>query len=714
MNSHVQKINKNLMMGWLVIVAVLFVAYCGEVLKGERTIRYLIAFMLATALPAFGCLYMYRKEPDKATLRYYIVVGYFVMYLFSILTGSTSMVFSYILPLLSLLVLYHQPKLIVITGIASLIVNGISIAVKIYNGQMTLTASKDAEIQIALLVLCFGGSFLATRLYDEITEQNKAYLKMLDEKNKQIQKMTLQTIATIANTIDAKDEYTKGHSRRVAEYSAAIARELGFSESEIQDIHSIALLHDIGKIGVPDSVLNKPGRLTQEEYHLMKQHTVIGGEILKDIGTIPGIDIGAKYHHEKYDGTGYPEGITGEDIPFVARIIAVADAYDAMTSSRVYRKRLGEEKVIKEIADGIGTQFDPRAAEALLSLHKEGRLKNISPDVEEEEELNDVARILSRVIGKSGEQTAEKMLLDELTGVYNESFGEKLIKEALDHGNGCLMMFNIDHFRWINDTAGFAKGDVCLKVTSQCIKMLSTEVIVTRLDEDEFAAFFPGVVEKAEAVDLAEQFLQLIQDKITEMPELGDLSVSVGVSICDKDKEDFSEMFEKVEKALYFAKQKGGATYHFHEKEITTAERNLSRVDLEQLINYIKNKAHYEGCFQLTYPEFGKIYEFIKKVADRNNQQVQLLMFTVAANPGEKVSLEEREQVMSFLEHAIIASVRGVDVTTRYSSTQRIVMLMNLDQEQIEIVTDRIMKEFYKMYDQRRISVYYDVADLSE
>ena len=239
------------------------------------------------------------------------------------------MVFSYILPMLSLLVLYHQPRLILCTGIASLAVNLISIIHKFYTGAMNLSNSKDAEIQIALLLLCFGGSYAATRLYDQITDENVAYMRMLNEKNSEIQKMALQSITTIANTIDAKDGYTQGHSKRVSEYSAALAEELGMSDEEVQNIRSVALLHDIGKIGVPDSVLNKPGKLTREEYHLMKQHPVMGGEILKDISMIQGVDIGAKYHHERYDGKGYPEGLKGEEIPFIARIIAVADAYDA-------------------------------------------------------------------------------------------------------------------------------------------------------------------------------------------------------------------------------------------------------------------------------------------------------------------------------------------------------------------------------------------------
>ena len=180
LDSHTHKINRNLVIGWLIIVGVLFVSYCGEVIKGTRTVPYLIAFMIATAVPAFFCLYLYRKKPDMKELRYYIVVGYFIMYLFSMFTGSTSMVFSYILPMLSLLVLYHQPNLILYTGIASMIVNIISIIGKFYTGAMTLETSRDAEIQIALLVLCFGGSYVATKLYDEITKENASYISIVD------------------------------------------------------------------------------------------------------------------------------------------------------------------------------------------------------------------------------------------------------------------------------------------------------------------------------------------------------------------------------------------------------------------------------------------------------------------------------------------------------------------------------------------------------
>lgn len=383
MDSQTHKINRNLVIGWLVIVGVLFVSYCGEVIKGERNIPYLIIFMLVTALPAFICLILYWKNPVREKMQYYIVVGYFIFYLFSMLTGSTNMVFSYILPMLSLLVLYHDPKLILYTGISSVLVNLISIGKKVSLGELTIENSKDAEIQIALLILCFTGSYLAARLYDEITSQNHAYLKMMDENNNQIQKITLQSIMTIADIIDTRDEFARDHSERVAEYSTMLAEELGLPSEEIQQVRISALLHDIGKIGVPDAVLNKPGRLTEEEYEKMKKHTICGGEILKDIEMLQGVDVVARHHHERYDGSGYPDGLCYDEIPYYARIVAVADAYDAMTSNRVYRERLSIERVYQEIEEGIGLQFDPEIASALLRMLDEGKLKNVMPEEEE-------------------------------------------------------------------------------------------------------------------------------------------------------------------------------------------------------------------------------------------------------------------------------------------------------------------------------------------
>ena len=175
-------------------------------------------------------------------------------------------------------------------------------------------------------------------------------------------------VQTLAETIDAKDTYTNGHSGRVAEYARQIARRLGYDRNRQNEIYMIGLLHDVGKIGVPDSVINKPSRLTEEEYAQIKTHPVMGDKILKKIQERPKLAIGARWHHERYDGTGYPDGLAGENIPEEARIIAVADAYDAMTSRRSYRDILPQAAVRSEIERGKGTQFDPVLADIMLEI----------------------------------------------------------------------------------------------------------------------------------------------------------------------------------------------------------------------------------------------------------------------------------------------------------------------------------------------------------
>lgn len=388
MDSHMKKLNRSMIFGWLLIVVVLFVTYTLEVFKGERTFPYLVVFLCITVIPAIIGLYLYLSNPSRKGLCYFVVWGYFIMYAFVMMTGKSVIVSVYILPMLSLMVLYHKPSLILSTGIASLIVNVISVIYRFHIGFFTLANSDQAEIEIAMIILCYGGSYIATRLYDEITKQNEKYVDilnnkndLLNQKNEQIQNINMQTITIIVNALDAKDSYSEGHSRRVAAYSTMIANRLGLPEDEVRNIHIVALLHDIGKIGVPDSVLKKPGKLTDEEFALMKQHTLVGSDILKDIDMIPGVDIGTKYHHERYDGRGYPEGLKGEEIPYIARIIAVADAFDAMTSNRVYRKHLTYEKVMSELKKGEGTQFDPEIAKVMEQLILEGAVRDMSPDM---------------------------------------------------------------------------------------------------------------------------------------------------------------------------------------------------------------------------------------------------------------------------------------------------------------------------------------------
>ncbi|MCR4923769.1 MAG: HD-GYP domain-containing protein [Lachnospiraceae bacterium] len=193
-------------------------------------------------------------------------------------------------------------------------------------------------------------------------------VRILEKKRAESMELFEQTTEALASAIDAKDKYTNGHSHRVAEYSLKIAKEAGLSEEECEQVHYAALLHDVGKIGIPIGILSKKGKLTDEEFEQIKQHPVMGGQILSSIRKFTWLSSGARYHHERYNGKGYPEGLSGNDIPKLARIIAVADAYDAMTSNRSYRNVIPQEKVREEIVKGMGTQFDPEFAQVMVNI----------------------------------------------------------------------------------------------------------------------------------------------------------------------------------------------------------------------------------------------------------------------------------------------------------------------------------------------------------
>ncbi|MBQ0001117.1 MAG: substrate-binding domain-containing protein [Clostridiales bacterium] len=202
----------------------------------------------------------------------------------------------------------------------------------------------------------------------KINQLHEREIESLKELNTVAKNQFLQTVLALATAVDAKDKYTHGHSRRVAEYSRKIAEITGKSAETCESVYFAALLHDIGKIGVSDAILTKEGRLTDAEFSAIKQHPVIGDNILAEISSTPYLSMGAHYHHERYDGKGYPSGLKGTDIPEIARIIAVADAYDAMTSNRSYRTPLAQQKVREELVRNIGRQFDPEFAITMIHI----------------------------------------------------------------------------------------------------------------------------------------------------------------------------------------------------------------------------------------------------------------------------------------------------------------------------------------------------------
>jgi putative nucleotidyltransferase with HDIG domain len=199
-------------------------------------------------------------------------------------------------------------------------------------------------------------------------------IRNLEREQRKNEQIISQTMSTFAEFIDAKDPYTRGHSARVSFYSGEIARRMKMSEDEVKKLEYIALMHDCGKIGIPDNILKKPDKLEPEERKIIESHTTIGGHMLEKYTAIEGIRDGAMYHHERYDGTGYPEGRKGEEIPLYARIIGIADAFDAMNSDRCYRKHLSKEVILKELEENKGKQFDPDLAEYMIEMIKDGSI----------------------------------------------------------------------------------------------------------------------------------------------------------------------------------------------------------------------------------------------------------------------------------------------------------------------------------------------------
>ncbi len=209
---------------------------------------------------------------------------------------------------------------------------------------------------------------LQNNLAMEVEEKTREVVRQQEK----LARISLEIVQALSGAIDAKDTYTNGHSTRVAEYAREIAKRTGYySQAELKNIYMMGLLHDVGKIGIPDSIINKPARLSSDEFEQIMNHPVLGARILQNIREFPELKTGARWHHERYDGNGYPDGLKGEEIPEKARIIAVADAYDAMTSRRSYRDILSQETVRSEIEKGKGTQFDPVFADIMLLMMNE-------------------------------------------------------------------------------------------------------------------------------------------------------------------------------------------------------------------------------------------------------------------------------------------------------------------------------------------------------
>ena len=443
--------------------------------------------------------------------------------------------------------------------------------------------------------------------------------KELAKRKRQMEKVSLQMIQTLSTTIEAKDEYARGHSHRVAEYAALIANELGWDSEEIMNLKYAAHLHDIGKIGIPDMLLNKPACLTPEEYSVIKEHTVIGAEILKNISLIPHVAEVARSHHEHYDGTGYPDGLAGENIPLSARIVAIADCYDAMNSKRIYRNALPPEKIFKEIENNRSTQFDPELTDIFLNLLCDDRVHICEhcEFSEDDPELpfieNEIENFVSNVMSTLQTQEDSESF-DFLTGLPMRSRGEKLTAQFMQQYSGCLIFIDMDNLKKINDIHGHKAGDRALKVLGTLLTESSQNSVVCRLGGDEFLLFIPET-DKEQVTAFIQDLFEKFEHATSKDPEIQYASISAGLYLSTKG-EPFEDCYSKADKALYHVKQNGKQGFFFYQQmELDFSENEVTGKDLELIAHALSESGRYNGDLNLDYRELCMEQPFMKKSA---------------------------------------------------------------------------------------------------
>lgn len=557
-----------------------------------------------------------------------------------------------------------------------------------------------------------GGMYLLHDITDgyyyteHLEEAVRIQTQKAEERREKVEQMSLQMVETLAQVIDAKDKYTKGHSTRVAEYTVLLAKEMGYREEELGDLRYAALLHDIGKIGVPDSILNKPSKLTNAEYEVIKTHSVIGGDILNNVDNIPDAEDVARYHHERYDGKGYPEQRKGAEIPEKARLVCVADAYDAMNSKRIYRKALTKEKIRTELANGRGTQFDPEALDAFLHLFDQNKLEFVQEERRTGSPVGESGVIMKKILETMTRTDTKER--DFLTGLSLRIKGEREIVEVMRKATGCLFYLDVDNLKKINDTMGHLSGDHLLQKVGGLLQKREDQGVACRFGGDQFL-FFARNVNRSEAATIIEEILDEFENLKGGDKSLEQSSLSIGMCLTQPS-DEYSEVFKKADKALYFMKQNGKAGYHFYDERRVNWQKEMD-VDMKHLMEGLQSSGQYQGALDVEYPVFAKLYEYTKNLGERFEQSVKLVMITL--EPVKDVSIDEMELAMSSMERAIQTTIRKVDICTRYSSVQFLVILMNVG-DNTAMVLNRIFQGFYKIYPGRAVDLSYTVAELPD
>ncbi len=544
----------------------------------------------------------------------------------------------------------------------------------------------------------------------------------IKKQKKKVSDLSFQAMITIAHTIDLKDRYGEGHSLRVALYSREIARRLGWTVEELENLYNVALLHDIGKIAIEDSILNKMGTLTEQEYESVKRHTKVGADIVKNTTFIPGIKEGISYHHERYDGTGYV-GLKGKDIPLIARILAVADAVTAMEEDRPFRRRLSSMELEKELISNKGKQFDPDIVNVAVEMLHEGydvdeklaqMMKQIPGDVSETGEL------MRQVVTTSTQETKSELEKDSLTGFLNRrSFEEKIekfLRKPMSYGT--FFMMDMDNFKSVNDAYGHLAGDELILIFADIIKNCVREQdFVCRVGGDEFAIFFPYLDKEKVIRKRADEIMSCFAK---ERERLGYSNCSVSIGIMTKyaksNNMDYDKLYKCADNALYYVKNNGKDDFHIYASAIMDGGMDSleqEQLDVQQLIQRVAERKEYMGAYRVEYDSFSYIYRFIARNVERTKQPVQIALFTFPLKEKSEEEVMKIQNSLALLEKAIAQSLRRGDVTSRISLTQQIVILMGANKENGMHVVDRMVQCYDGLAGEEGLKIEYDIKDVS-
>ena len=568
------------------------------------------------------------------------------------------------------------------------------------------TILNSCAILLTTMLIAAVMSLIVARPFILRQEQLTQEVEKKASENKQL---SLQVVRSLVDAIDAKDVYTKNHASRVSQYAVKIAEAIGWKEDRINDLRYAALLHDIGKIGVPDSILSNPNPLSDVEYDIIKSHTTIGGDILKSKSIIKAAEVVARSHHERYDGKGYPQGLKGEEISEEARIVTIADAFDSMNSHRAYRRACDPAYIRKELIDGRGTQFDPHFVDVFIGLWDKGLLGNIiRKDAREDTgDLEASSALLHEIMEKFVTQSAADDY-DAITGVMNRSIGEAAIAQAMKGSGGCLAFLDLDNLKKINDTYGHKAGDHALRFLGDALTLNSQNCICCRLGGDEFLFFMKNFTQDAAESRIKKIIADFEQKKSADV-ETALATISAGLAMCSHE-DTYMKSYGRADRALYYVKQHGKNGYQFYTPESEAFHSELG--DVNRIVTSIRTSGSYRGAMDVEYREFATLYEFIENIKKRFSQPFKLIMITLETDEREPPLPEELEKAMYFMEQSIQQTIRNVDVLTRYSRQQFLIILLGSGAEGVQIAVDRIFRGYYKMCGSGAFPPSYAVAEV--